>query len=60
MFVHDEGVQVVISRHLNPEMFNITVRQQGKEVETHEGLTDKTVAHIESKYIEVVYISAPG
>ena len=60
MFVHDEGVEVVISRHLNPEMFNITVRQQGKDVESHEGLNDQTVTHIESKHIEVVYISTPG
>ena len=60
MFLHDDTVQVVISRNLNPERFNLTVRLEGKDVETHEGLTDKTVAHIESKYIEVMYISTPG
>ena len=60
MFAHDEDVQVVISRHLHPEMFNLTVRHQGKDVEAHEGLTDKTVAHIESKYVQVMYISIPG
>ena len=33
MFVHAEDVEVVISRHINPARFNITVRQQGKDVE---------------------------
>jgi hypothetical protein len=59
MFHHDESVYVVISAHDDLEKFNLTVRQDGKDVEFHEGLTDKTVGDIDSEYVQVSYIDPP-
>lgn len=60
MFVHDESVAVVISAHLNPERFNLTVVMDREDLERHVGLTDKTLENIKSDYIEVRYIAPPG
>jgi hypothetical protein len=60
-FSHDKSVQIVISRHkLDPELFNIEVRQDGETVEFLEGHNDKTVVHIESEYFRTEYIPVPG
>jgi hypothetical protein len=59
MFRHDESVYVVISEHDDPFKFNLTVRQEGSDLEIHEGLTDKTVADIDSEYVQVSYIDPP-
>jgi hypothetical protein len=60
MFRHDESVFIVISEHEDVEKFNLTVRKDGKDVETHEGLNDKTVGDIESEYVQVSYIDPPA
>ena len=61
MFMHDASVKIVISRHsLDPDLFNIEVRQDGETVEFHEGHNDKTVVHIESTYFRAEYTFVPG
>ncbi len=60
MFRHDESVYVVISEHEDPFKFNLTVRQDGNDLEVHEGLTDKTVGDIDSEYVQVAYIDPPS
>jgi hypothetical protein len=36
------------------------VRQDGNDLEVHEGLTDKTVGDIDSEYVQVAYIDPPS
>jgi hypothetical protein len=61
MFTHAATVKIVISRHaVDPDLFNIEVRQDGETVEFHEGHNDKTVANIESEYFRADYTFVPG
>ena len=58
-FLHEDSVYVVISDHDDIEKFTLTVRKDGKDVETFEGVDDKTVGSIRSAYIQVAYVDAP-
>ena len=58
-FIHDDSVVVVISEHPSKFKFNVTVRKNGKDVETFNGLTYKTVGAIKSDHIQAVYIAPP-
>lgn len=56
---YPDSVYVVVARHDDPERFTLIVRQDGEDLETHEGLSISTLGRVQSEYFEVEFVEIP-
>lgn len=55
-----EGAEVHLDDSSEDEKFTITVRKDGAEVETHEGLTADTLEGVSSDHFRVAVVEPPA